>query len=138
MYGAFTAALKAGLFWNTFPLINGYYIPPESFQLQPFWLNLFYDEKNFQIIHRNLSILLFSVIGFFCYQIKENFNKINFQIIQYLVLTICCQFILGVLTLVSETALIIALFHQFLALILLLVLIKVKHSLRYNIDVKNI
>ena len=138
MYGAFTAALKAGLFWNTYPLINGYYIPPESFQLKPFWLNLFYDEKNFQIIHRNLSILLFSVIGFFCYQIKENFNKINFQIIQYLVLTICCQFILGVLTLVSETALIIALFHQFLALILLLVLIKVKHSLRYNIDVKNI
>jgi len=138
MYGAFTAALKAGHFWNTYPLINGYYIPPESFQLKPFWLNFFYDERNFQIIHRNLSILLASVIGLFCYQIKENFNKINFKIVHYLALTICCQFILGVLTLISGAALIIALFHQFLALILLLVLMKVKHSLRYNVDVKNI
>jgi len=138
MYGGFTAALKAGHFWNTYPLINGYYIPPETFQLKPFWLNLFYDERNFQIIHRNISLLLVLAIGYFCYQFKENSNIINFQIIQYLFLTICCQFILGVLTLVSETALIIALFHQFLALILLLILVKVKHSLRYTIDVKNI
>ena len=135
IYGAFSAALKAGHFWNTYPLIEGYYIPPETFQLRPLWLNLFYDEKNFQIIHRNISILLLLTISFFCYQIKKNVNKINFNIISYFVVSICCQFILGVLTLVSKTALIIALFHQFFALILLLLIIRVKHSLRYSIDV---
>ena len=75
------------------------------------------------------------MIGYFSYQLKENIKKINYQIIQFLVIAICCQFILGVLTLISETALIMALFHQFLALILLLLIIKVKHSLRYTIDV---
>ena len=135
VYGAFSAAVKAGHFWNTYPFINGYYIPPESFKMKPFWLNLLYDDKSFQLIHRNLGILLVGVISFFCYQIKENVNKINFQIIQYFMLTICCQFILGVLTLISKTGLILALFHQFLALILLLLIIKVKHSLRYSIDV---
>ena len=104
----------------------------------------YFNPKNTLIIINRLQkyvlilFLLVLAIGYFCYQFKENSNIINFQIIQYLFLTICCQFILGVLTLVSETALIIALFHQFLALILLLILVKVKHSLRYIVDVKNI
>jgi hypothetical protein len=39
--GALVAGIRAGLAYNTFPLMNGHFLPPESFVVEPWWLNFF-------------------------------------------------------------------------------------------------
>jgi cytochrome c oxidase assembly protein subunit 15 len=39
--GGFVAGIRAGLAYNTFPLMNGYLVPPEYLVLEPWLRNLF-------------------------------------------------------------------------------------------------
>ena len=55
--GAFVAGLDAGLIYNTFPLMNGYVIPPDYAFAEPFWINLFENPATVQFNHRIIAIL---------------------------------------------------------------------------------
>ena len=46
IYGAFTAGLKAGYGWNTFPKMAGEWIPDRLFSISPWYLN--FVEDNFK------------------------------------------------------------------------------------------
>ena len=45
IYGAFTAGLKAGYGWNTFPKMAGQWIPGGLLPLSPWWKNLNQDQE---------------------------------------------------------------------------------------------
>ena len=55
--GAFVAGLRAGLIDNTFPLMDGHWIPPAWDNLSPWWRNLFENPEAAQFDHRVLAIL---------------------------------------------------------------------------------
>jgi len=55
-WGAFTAGLRAGTVYNTFPLMNGHWVPPEIDTLVPLWLNPLRNTAAVQFIHRWLAI----------------------------------------------------------------------------------
>jgi heme a synthase len=50
--GGFVAGIRAGKAYNTFPLMNGYVVPPEIFMLDPWWKNFFYNMATVQFDHR--------------------------------------------------------------------------------------
>jgi cytochrome c oxidase assembly protein subunit 15 len=50
--GGMVAGLRAGFAYNTFPLMNGYVIPPETFLLDPWWRNFLYNMAAVQLVHR--------------------------------------------------------------------------------------
>ena len=129
IYGAFTAGLSYKNLWSTFPLIEGEFIPGNIFQMQPLLLNFFENERTIMFIHPYLGISLMILIFVFCYQIQTVKSHINFQ---YLVLIVFCQIILGVLTIISNTSLIIALLHQITAILLMNTLLKTKYLLKYG------
>ncbi len=134
IYGAFTAGLKAGHFWNEYPLINGYYFPPNILTGE-FLQDFIYNSKMIQIIHRNLALLVVSLISFFSYSIILNIKEILiYNNVIYLIIIIFLQFILGVLTLVSGSSVVFAILHQFLAVLAVLSILKLKHSLRFTSD----
>ena len=56
--GGFVAGLRAGHAYNTFPLMNGHFLPPESFMVEPWWLNFFTNMALVQFDHRLLAWLL--------------------------------------------------------------------------------
>ncbi len=50
--GGMVAGLRAGYAYNTFPLMNGYLVPPETFMLEPWWRNFLYNMAAVQLVHR--------------------------------------------------------------------------------------
>ena len=60
--GGMVAGLRAGHAYNTFPLMNGYVIPPETFQLDPWWENFFWNIATVQLVHRTFFWLLLFLV----------------------------------------------------------------------------
>lgn len=56
--GAFVAGLKAGLHYNTWPLMNGALIPEGLFSEQPWYLNLFDNPTTVQFNHRLVAYIV--------------------------------------------------------------------------------
>jgi heme a synthase len=50
--GGMVAGLRAGHAYNTFPLMNGHLVPPETFLLEPWWENFLYNMAAVQLVHR--------------------------------------------------------------------------------------
>jgi len=131
VYGAFTAGLKAGNYWNTFPLMEGQFIPYGLWDLEPAYSNLLNNKKMIQFIHRAIGILLLISIYLFSFKLKDLSLDFNLKG-RNLVTAISCQVFLGIVTLISKAPLVLAASHQFLAVIILLLLINTKHSLKYK------
>lgn len=60
--GGFVAGIRAGLAYNTFPLMNGHLVPPEILMLDPWWANLFTNMATVQFNHRLFAWLLMLVV----------------------------------------------------------------------------
>src|SRR5687768_6960674 len=56
--GGMVAGLRAGYAYNTFPLMNGHFVPPEILALEPWWQNFFYNMATVQFVHRGFFWLL--------------------------------------------------------------------------------
>lgn len=56
--GALVAGIHAGYAYNTYPLMNGYWVPPEILELDPPWKNFIYNMATVQFDHRVLAIVV--------------------------------------------------------------------------------
>ena len=117
--GALVAGLKAGLVYNTFPLMGERIIPSDYFSVEPYWRNIFENVSAVQFNHRILAIItLFAVVSLcFC----SHFFCHNDQLLKsiYIMTTLATvQFLLGVLTLVNFVPEGLAVAHQFTGLCL--------------------
>lgn len=59
--GAFVAGTRAGLVYNTFPLMAGQLVPQGLFALDPLWRNLFENTAAVQFFHRVLALTTLAV-----------------------------------------------------------------------------
>ncbi|HEX4928396.1 MAG TPA: COX15/CtaA family protein [Burkholderiales bacterium] len=60
--GAMVAGLRAGYAYNTFPLMNGHLVPPETFMLEPWWRNFLYNMAAVQLVHRAIFWVLLVLV----------------------------------------------------------------------------
>ena len=60
--GGLVAGLKAGFAYNTFPLMDGHWIPQAIFMQEPLWRNFFENIATVQFVHRLLATLVFACI----------------------------------------------------------------------------
>ena len=60
--GGLVAGLNAGLIYNTWPLIDGAFIPSGLFAMDPAWRSLFEDYLTVQFMHRMTAYGLFAVV----------------------------------------------------------------------------
>lgn len=56
--GALVAGIHAGLAYNTFPLMNGQWIPDEIFLIEPRWKNFIFNMATVQLDHRAMAFLV--------------------------------------------------------------------------------
>jgi cytochrome c oxidase assembly protein subunit 15 len=120
--GALVAGLDAGLIHNTWPLIDGYLVPPASdlLPLHPAWRNLFETVLTVQFNHRMLAYLLWaaSLVHFFDV-LRARAGKTTLLGAGLLAAAVTLQALLGILTLLYQTPLLLALLHQAMALVVL-------------------
>ena len=117
--GAFVAGLKAGKGYNTWPLMDGHFIPNDLFIMEPAWQNLFENARTVQFDHRMLAYLIaVGVMAHLLYCLLQHNPKIVRGAVFITVLT-GAQIFLGIVTLLQFVPLDLALAHQGGALILL-------------------
>lgn len=125
IYGGLVAGLNAGLFYPTYPRMNGAWIPAtisEQFASTG-WLALVSDVTTVQFIHRWLGTIIFFLVVAIYYVYQPSLLTQNKNRLQLLLWVVSLQALLGILTLLFSVPFILAVLHQFTALILLAVLI---------------
>jgi len=133
--GGFVAGTRAGLAYNTFPLMAGQFFPPGLYNMEPFYLSLFEDLTTIQFNHRMIAYLL-------CILIPLLWLKVWFKTRTYplsdktrlclnlLFIMLVIQVGLGISTLLLAVPVTLAATHQAGALVLFTLALLVNHQLR--------
>ena len=61
--GALVAAIHAGSAYNTFPLMNGRWIPDEVLVIDPWWENFLHNMATVQLVHRTLAMTILALVA---------------------------------------------------------------------------
>ncbi len=56
--GGLVAGIRAGFAYNTWPLMNGQWVPAEILLIEPWWKNFGYNMATVQFVHRTLALVV--------------------------------------------------------------------------------
>jgi len=129
--GGFVAGIRAGLAYNTFPLMNGHFIPPEIFMLEPWYRNFFDNMATVQFDHRMIALTLAILIPVFWYKSRKLPLSGSARLAcSLLLIMLAIQITLGISTLLLVVPLPLAAAHQAGALLLFTAALWTNHQLR--------
>ena len=129
--GGFTAGLHAGLTYNTFPLMDGRFIPAGYAQLQPFLRNWFENVAAVQFDHRLLAgTTVAAVLLLWLAAWRSALPRRAGRALHALLAAALLQFALGVATLLLVVPIALAALHQAGAVLVLTAAIVFRHALR--------
>jgi cytochrome c oxidase assembly protein subunit 15 len=130
--GGFVAGLHAGLVYNTFPTMGGYWLPPDLWALSPGWRNLFENVATVQFDHRVLASMLFAgVLGGWIACLRCPAARRARPWAHAAAAAVVLQFALGIATLLAHVPVTLAALHQANALLVLTALTGLAFSLRH-------
>src|SRR4051812_14848030 len=116
--GALVAGLDAGLVYNTWPLIDGAFVPDASHLmfLQPAWRNFFENTLTVQFDHRMLAYLIWLAVMLHANDAWRARREVGGALI--LAGAVTLQALLGIVTLLHQAPIELALTHQMLAILM--------------------
>jgi cytochrome c oxidase assembly protein subunit 15 len=117
-WGALVAGLRAGLLYNTWPLIDGHMVPAATslFFNEPWWRNLFENPLTVQFTHRMIAYVLW--VAALVHAIESaRAGRAGLSIV--LATAVTLQAALGIATLVHHVPILLALAHQGMAIFVL-------------------
>jgi cytochrome c oxidase assembly protein subunit 15 len=118
--GALVAGLDAGMSFNTWPLIDGTFIPSSArlWHESPWWRNLFESVLTVQFDHRMLAYAIWLLVLFHAADAARTDAETRGGAF-VLALLITAQAVLGIVTLLYVAPLPLALAHQAFAIVVL-------------------
>ncbi|MCB9170968.1 MAG: COX15/CtaA family protein [Flavobacteriales bacterium] len=125
VFGAFTAGLDAGRIYNTWPLMNGSFMPENVLAFPSLWKDLTDHPDGVQFVHRNLAWLV--ALGFLGVAWAYRGRGDLAPALKWMAAAVVLQFTLGVLTVLTQVDLLLGVLHQLGALVLLTALLNVVH-----------
>jgi len=121
-FGALVAGLRAGRVYNTWPAIDGAFIPSAArlwFE-QPWWRNLFDNTLTVQFEHRMTAYALLALAALHVFDaVRSRAGSAVIGGAWSLLLAITLQAALGILTLLNQVPIDLALTHQAVAIVVL-------------------
>jgi cytochrome c oxidase assembly protein subunit 15 len=128
--GGFVAGLKAGMIFNTFPLMNGEWIPEGVGALSPWYLNLFENKVTVQFVHRLLAIATgLLLLGWF-FKGRVGFeDSVVIRSFKLVGMMVIIQVVLGISTLLMQVPVWLGATHQAGALLLFSAMLFNVHAL---------
>jgi cytochrome c oxidase assembly protein subunit 15 len=130
--GGLVAGTRAGFAYNSFPLMNDRFAPPELFALEPWYLNFVTNVATIQFDHRLLAWILVLAIPLYWWRtrVAASAAKRARRAADLLLAALVAQFALGVATLLLVVPLPLAAAHQAGAVLLFAAALYAAHSLR--------
>src|SRR5215470_3370250 len=109
--GAFVAGIRAGLAYNTFPLMSGNLIPPGMFVIEPWYLNFFNNIATVQFNHRLIAWALAILVPWFWLRTRGAPPRVRLAG-SLLLFALAVQIALGIATLLNTVPVPLAAAHQ--------------------------
>jgi cytochrome c oxidase assembly protein subunit 15 len=130
--GGLVAGIRAGFAYNTFPLMNGFLVPPEIMRIEPWFLNFFYNMATVQFDHRAIAWVLALAVPVFWWRVRASPDapapaRSGANVLLGL---LALQITLGICTLLLLVPLPLAAAHQAGAMLLFAASLNVAHALR--------
>jgi heme a synthase len=122
--GALVAGLRAGYAYNTWPLIDGAFVPDAArlFFLEPPWRNFFENILTVQFDHRMLAYVIFFGALLHAFDVERSVKIGALRIGAFaLFAAVTLQLALGIMTLLWAVPIALALAHQAAAMLVLTV-----------------
>lgn len=129
--GGLVAGTHAGLFYNTFPSMDGHLVPPEAFVLTPWWSNFLHTVGAVQFLHRCIAWSLFILVPLLWWKSRSVPLSSNARLaMNLLVVMLFIQIFLGISTLLMRVPVTLGAAHQGGALLLFALSLWATASLR--------
>jgi cytochrome c oxidase assembly protein subunit 15 len=130
--GGLVAGLKAGLAFNTWPLMNGALVPPMMLQFDPWWWNAFENVTTVQFNHRMAAYALVAAVAMLWWTVRrEPSTPARARAgVHWLAGGVVVQAALGIATLLFMVPVAVASLHQAGALVVFALALNVAHALR--------
>jgi len=122
VWGAFVAGLNAGLIHTTWPMMNEGKLIHETVYIEqnPVWRNFIEGKSGVQFVHRYLAYIVVAIIGYMWYRSRKiALTILQKKAIDFLLIMVFVQFLLGVFTLIYAVPLWLGVAHQVGAFFLL-------------------
>jgi cytochrome c oxidase assembly protein subunit 15 len=120
--GALVAGLRAGKVYNTWPEIDGAFVPSAArlFFEAPWWRNLFDNTLTVQFEHRMTAYVLFALAALHAFDaVRSRAGTAAVNGALWLAAAVTLQATLGILTLLNQVPISLALAHQAVAIVVL-------------------
>jgi cytochrome c oxidase assembly protein subunit 15 len=129
--GGFVAGLKAGFAYNTFPLMDGHWLPPAYGLLEPAWKNIFENIPAVQFNHRLLALSSLALVIILWSKSHRYVLPSRARLgLNLLLAMTLAQVTLGISTLLLLVPIPLASAHQAGALVLFTLTLYTLHALR--------
>ena len=131
LLGALVAGIDAGRGYIDWPLMNGQFLPDESFDYQPLWSNFFENPALVQFNHRMLGYLVGLFAVFAWWQARKSPLTASRQAFGRVLLLILVQMGLGIVTVLYAAPWQIAILHQIWAIIIIVFVLHARFLAMY-------
>lgn len=120
LWGAYVAGLNAGKVYNHWPKMGEDWIASSVFSVEPIWRGLVEGIGGVQFVHRYLAYLVVGLVIFlFLNARKHMLDQLQKRAMNFLVIAVSLQFLLGIFTLLYAVPISLGLLHQLGAFVLL-------------------
>ena len=128
--GALVAGLRAGYRFNTWPLMEGEFVPRGARALSPIWRNFFENPATAQFDHRVLAYLVFIGVLVAWLVWRSSAEKRTKRALDAMLGLVSVQFLLGIWALLAVVPIALGLLHQAGALLLFASTVNLMHCVR--------
>ena len=126
LLGALVAGIDAGRGFPTWPLMNGEFLPSESFAYTPGWSNFFENPALVQFNHRILAYLVFLFGAYAWWRSRANANRTTRTAFDWMLALMFGQVVLGIATAIYLAPLSVAILHQIGAVVLFVLALRAR------------
>lgn len=128
--GAFVAGLKAGLIYNTWPAMDGAFLPHDYLAMQPWYVNFFENPAAAQFNHRLVAYAVAALAAVNVWSIFQEARSSRLAASSIvLMVAVLAQIALGIATLLNAVPLGLGIAHQAAAALLVIVIARHVHIL---------
>ena len=131
LLGALVAGIDAGRNFPDWPLMAGGFLPPDLFALQPWWRNFFEDAGLVQFMHRMAGYLLFIFGVVVWLRARNSANAATRFAFNAVFAVLSLQVVIGIVTVVYMAPWHIAITHQFVAVVLWVLILRARFLAQY-------
>jgi cytochrome c oxidase assembly protein subunit 15 len=132
VWGAFTAGLRAGLIYNTFPLMGGGFVPPDVLAYHPWWSNFVENPSAVQFVHRMLAMTTGLILLALALRLRAAPTAAGAlrKLATFMFAIVALQIGLGIATVVNQVPVWLGALHQANAILLLGIVVRALYLLR--------